>query len=169
MQGYTLDKAAFSLAGHKVGGVFVTPALWAINYSEHGNKPDGIDAGLYATGFLGAFCSPAAIAVGTVKAIVDDDIDANLRQVQAGEDQLYRPFIKPCYKYSSSAPQINATVIASKGGTAWKHPNGLWVYITDKRGFLVNDFRPEKSIMTYGPKLPLEKGRNGRFLWEMKK
>jgi hypothetical protein len=161
----TIASIGLTKAGYKVGGVLVTPAVWVLNYSTQGSTPDGIDIGLYAMGFAGATASVAAIGVGVVKAAVDDDIDTKLREVIAGEDPKYRQFIKPCYRYAGLAPQINATTIASKGGTAWKHPNGLWVYITDIRGHLVNDYKPKTSVMTYRPNLPLKQGRNGRFLW----
>jgi hypothetical protein len=164
--GGTIASIGLTKVGQKVAGVIVTPAVWVLNYSTQGSTPDEIDVGLYATGFFGSIASVAAIGTAVIKAAVDDDIDTKLREVQAGEDQRYRPFIKACYRYAMTAPQINAMTIASKGGTAWKHPNGLWVYITDIRGYLVNDFKPNKSVVTYRPKSPLVRGTNGRFLWE---
>lgn len=98
--------------------------------------------------------------------MVDDDIDRKLRLVMDSEEPKYRQFIKPCYRYGLMAPQINAMTIASKGGTAWKHANGLWVYITDIRGYLIHDFRPRKAVMTYRPKNPLKKAYDGGFIWE---
>ena len=161
----TIASIGLTKAGHKVAGIAVTPAVWVLNYQTKGTTPDEIDAGLYVMGFFGTLASGAAITTGLVKAAVDDDIDTKLREVQAGEDATYRKFIKPCGRYASMAPQINATTIASKGGTAWKHPNGLWVYITDIRGFLVHDFKPNKSVVIYGPNQPLKKGSNGGFYW----
>lgn len=161
----TIASIGLTKAGHKIGGVLVTPAVWALNYSAQGSTPDKTDVALYATGFFGTLASAGAITTGLVKAAVDDEIDTKLREVQAGEEAKYRPFIKPCYRYAMNAPQINATTIASKGGTAWKHPNGLWVYITDIYGYLVNDFKPKKAVIVYRPVLPLKQGRNGRFLW----
>ena len=119
-------------------------------------------------GFFGALASVATISTGVVKAVVDDDdMDRKLREVQAGEDPKYRPFIKPCYRYAVTPPQINATTIASKGGTAWRHPNGLWVYITVIRGYLVHDHKPKRSVMTYQPKHPLQKVSRGGFIWDI--
>jgi len=65
------------------------------------------------------------------------------------------------------APMINATTIASKGGTAWKHPVGLWVYITDIRGYLISDFNPKSAIEIYRPKQPLKRANTGKFYWEV--
>jgi hypothetical protein len=162
----TIASIGLTKAGLKIGGVIVTPAVWALNYTTEGAAPDGFDAGLYAMSFFGSIASVAAIGTGVMKAVVDDDIDRKLREVQAGEDPRYREFIKPCYRYGMMAPQINAATIASKGGTAWKHTNGLWVYITDVRGYLIHDHKPKKAVMTYRPKNPLKKASSGGFIWE---
>ena len=162
----TVASIGLTQAGKKVAGILVTPAVWVLNYSAQGSKPDAIDVGLYATGFLGSIGSVAAISTGIIKAVVDDDVDNRLREVQNGEDPRYRVFIKSCSRYASMAPQINAMTIASKGGTAWKHTNGLWVYITDARGYLVNDYKPKSAIETFRPKHPLLKSPNGGLVWE---
>jgi hypothetical protein len=162
----TIASMGLSKVGQKTGGALVTPAVWVLNYADKGSIPDKLDAGLYGMGFLGSIASVAAISVGTVKAIVDDDIDTRLRDVQNTEDPKYQAFIQPCYRYAMNPPQINATTIASKGGTAWQHANGLWVYIMDAKGRLVHDFKPKKYIQIYRPKMPLTKSRSGNFLWE---
>ena len=161
----TIASMGLTKIGRPIAGVIVTPAVWVLNYSTQGATPDKVDAGLFGFGFISA---PASITVGLVKAVVDDDMGKKLREIQAGEDSAYSRFIKPCYSYASSAPQINATTIASRGGTAWKHQNGLWVYITDAKGRLVNDFKPRKAVVIYQPKIPMIKGINGRILWEAK-
>lgn len=163
----TIVSMNLTKAGHKVGGILVAPAVWALNYTTQGSTPDKIDLSLYGMGFMGAVASSAAIGVSILKAVVDDDIDIKLRTVRASEDTRYQPLIQPCYRYGVMAPQINAATIASKGGTAWKHPNGLWVYITDRRGFLVSDFIPKQAATVYRPKTPMKVGKNGRLLWEM--
>jgi len=163
----TIASIGLTKAGHKIAGVLVTPAVWTLNYISQGRTPDTVDVSLYAVGFAGVIGSAAAIGTGVVKAVVDDDMNKRLRQAQASENAKYRPFIKTCYSYSMMAPQISATTIASRGGTAWKHINGLWLYITDRRGYLVNDFAPKGALIVYRPKLPLTRGRNGRFLWGM--
>ena len=161
----TIASIGLEKAGQKVAGVLVTPAVWVLNYSAQGSTPDKIDVGLYVTGFFGTLASAGTITTSLVKAVVDDDIDTKLREIQSGEEPKYRPFIKPCYRYGMSAPQINAMSIANKGGTAWKHPNGLWVYITDINGYLVNNFKPKKAVVVYRPNLPLKKNRTGGFSW----
>ncbi len=165
----TIASIGLTKAGQKVAGVLVAPAVWALNYASSGSKPGEVDVGLYAMGLFGSIASVAAIVTGTMKAVVDDDIDRKLREVQASEDPRYAKFIKPCYRYGMMAPQINATTIASKGGTAWKHPNGVWVYITDIRGYLVHDFKPKTAVITYQPNNPLKKGNNGGFVWGVKR
>jgi len=162
----TIASIGLTKAGEKMAGVLVTPAVWVLNYSANGSTPDKVDVGLYATGFFGTLAASGAVVTGTVKAVVDDDMDTRLREIQAGEDPRYRRFIKACYRYGMMPPQINAMTIAGKGGTAWKHVNGLWVYITDARGYLVNDYKPRKAVVTYRPKLPLIKGSNGGLLWD---
>ena len=51
-------------AGKKIGGILVTPAVWALNHSSTGAQPDKADVGIYATGFLSA---GASVAVGLLK------------------------------------------------------------------------------------------------------
>jgi len=162
----TIASIGLEKAGQKVAGVLVTPAVWALNYSTKGSTPDGIDIGLYATGFAGALASVAAIGTGILKAVIDDDIDEKLKQVMSYEDPKYRTFIKPCYRYGMSAPQINAMTIASKGGTAWLHQNGLWVYITDINNKLVMDFKPKTAVQIYQPKQPLIRDNQGLLKWK---
>ncbi len=151
-------------AGKGSFGALVTPATWALNYATEGATPSAVDVGIYGAGFINA---PAAIATGTVKAVVDDDLNRKLEIARSKEPAKYRPFIRLCYNYASSSPQINAMTIASKGGTAWKAKSDVWVYLTDARGLLVADYNPVSFIQVYKPKLPLVKGRNGRFNWEV--
>ncbi|ARU29188.1 hypothetical protein [Cellvibrio sp. PSBB006] len=152
-------------AGKKIGGILVTPAVWALNHSATGAQPDKTDVGIYATGFLSA---GASVAVGLLKAHVDDDMNKKLTEVQKKENSKWSPYIKNCYHFSSSAPAISAQIIASNGGTAWKHPNGLWVYITDARGRMVKDFKPNVYVVIYQPKEPLIR-KNGKFVWGITK
>ncbi|MDH5409146.1 MAG: hypothetical protein OEY00_11105 [Gammaproteobacteria bacterium] len=161
----TIASITLTKTGQKVAGVLVTPAIWVYNYSTKGSTPDKIDYGIYGMGFFGALSSAAAIPVGIVKALVDDDTGNKLRLIRNSEEQKYRPFILPCSQYSMNAPQINAQTIASKGGTAWRHPNGLWVYIVDANGHLVHDFKPKRAAIIYQPNLPLKKTSRGTFYW----
>lgn len=161
------SKAGAAMAG-KVAGYAVTPAIWAYNYQASGSTPDSVDLGLYAAGFIGSFASAASIGTSVVKAFVDDDIEQKLQQIKKNERSEVSKFIKACYRYSYLAgPGINAMTIASKGGTAWKHPNGLWVYLTDIRGYLVPNFQPREYVQINRPKWPLQKNdREGSLVWE---
>lgn len=160
----TIASMGLTKIGRPIAGIVVTPAVWVLNYATQGSTPDAIDVGIFGSGFISG---PGAIFTGLVKAAVDDDIDKKLREVKAGEDPRYAAFIQPCNRYASNAPQINAMTIASKGGTAWKHTNGLWVYITDARGKIINDFQPRKAVIIYRPKIPMIKGRDGRLVWDV--
>lgn len=159
----TIASMGLEKAGQKVAGVLVTPAVWAINYGADGSQPNAIDIGIYASGFIS---SVGGLAVGVVKSIVDDDMNKKLAIIQAKENPKYAPFIQSCYSFSSSAAAINAQIIASLGGTAWKDPIGLWVYITDARGMMIKDFKPKSYVMLYQPKPSLVK-KNGKFIWGM--
>ena len=163
--GGTVASIALAKAGQNVAGNLVTPAIWVYNYATQDAVPDKVDAGLYLTGFFGGAAVPVAIATGVLKSIVDDDTARKVERAREGEAPQYRPFIKPCSIYASYPPAINAQTIASKGGTAWLHPNGVWVYITDARGLLVNDFKPNVAVKVYQPESPLTQTRNGLYRW----
>lgn len=157
----TIASIGLDKIGQKTAGILVTPAVWTLNYGTTGAKPDATDAGIYATSFVSV---GASIAVGLLKAHVDDDMNQKLAEVRRTEKSSWAAHIKNCYHFGSAAPAINAQVIASMGGTAWKHPNGLWVYITDARGLMIKDFKPNIYVVIYQPKEPLIK-KNGKFVW----
>lgn len=161
----TIASIALEKAGRKMAGALVTPAVWVLNYTAEDKTPDGLDIGLYTLGFAGAFASVAAIGTGLIKSVVDDDIDQKLREIQREEDPKYRKFIKACYRYGMHAPLINAMTIASKGGTAWQHKNGLWAYITDINDNMVMDFKPKSAVEIYQPTQPLRRNDRGLFQW----
>lgn len=163
----SIASIALEKTGRAVAGALVTPAIWTLNYSVNGTKPDKADLGIYATGLAGGVAVPASIVVGLFKAVADDDIAIKLNLIRKKQDAKYRPFILPCYQYSSSPPAINAMTIASFGGTVWLDENGLWVYITDATGKLVSDFEPKNAIKFYQPKSPLQKLGAGKFRWHM--
>jgi hypothetical protein len=167
--GGTVASIALEKSGEKLAGSLVTPAIWVYNYATQDAVPDNADIGIYLTGLAGGAAAPAAIATSVLKAIVDDDTARKVERVREGEPPQYRPFIKPCSMYAMNAPAINAQTIASKGGTAWLHPNGVWVYITDARGFLVNDYKPKISVTVYQPKSPLTLKNNGLYIWHIVK
>lgn len=149
--------------GQKIAGKLLTPAVWAMNYAANGVTPDKVDVGLAGFGLMGGAAGPAAVVTGIVKAVVDDDRDAKLKVVRLDEDPKFRVFIQPCYHFSASPPRISAMTIASLGGTAWQHPNGLWVYIRDAQGRLVPNFKPNRSTQTYRPVWPLQSMGAGKF------
>ena len=168
IQGANSSIASIGLAkmGKSVAGNLVTPAVWALNYAVQGKVPDGTDIGIYLVAFTSSMAVPATIATGLLKSAVDDDIARKLRGVRQGiQNSEYRPYVIPCSYYAYSAPYFNAMTIASKGGTAWLHPNGLWVYLIDGSGKLVVDFEPKIAVKIFQANLPLEPARSGGFHW----
>lgn len=163
--GGSIASIAMEKSGIKLVGSLVTPAIWAYNYATQDAAPDNVDVGIYLTGLTGGIAAPAAIATSLLKSVVDDDTARKVERVREGEAPQYRPYIKPCSIFASAPPAINAQTIASQGGTAWLHPGGIWVYITDARGYLVNDFKPNIAIRVYQPSTPLTKGNNGLYKW----
>lgn len=159
-----LGKSAGKTAG-RVGGGLVQPAVWVVT----GTKPDAVDVGLWGVGLTGIFGAVAAGVTGIVKGIVDDHTAQLLVPIRNGEPAKYRPFILPTTEYSGMAGQfINAMTIASQGGTAWLHQNGLWVYLTDAKGRLVPDYKPNRCKKLFQPKLPLKRVSGG-FEWTSRK
>jgi len=160
----TIASIGLEKVGQKVAGVMVTPAVWVLNYSADGSTPDKMDAAIYTAGFVSA---GASIITGVLKAVVDDDLSNKIAEAQKKEDSKFSPFIQGCHKYAMTPPAVTAMTIASKGGTAWRHPNGVWLYVTDARGYLVSDFMPKVYVEVYRPKSPLKKEKNGKFAWEV--
>jgi len=149
--------------GQKMAGKLLTPAVWAANYATNGKTPDKADVSLFGAGFLGGAAGPASIVTGIVKGVIDDDMEQRLKLVRSSESPEHRASIKPTYYFASAPPAINAMTIASMGGTAWQHPNGLWVYITADEDLLVPNFQPKKSKKTYRPVWPLQSMGGGKF------
>lgn len=149
--------------GQKMAGKLLSPAVWALNYAANGKKPDKMDVGISGMGLLGGAAGPAAIGTGVVKALVDDDMDTRLKAARSDENPEFRQYIQPCFNYAMAPPRINAMTIASLGGTAWQHANGLWVYIQDANGHMVPNFKPNRSVQTYRPIWPLQSMGGGKF------
>lgn len=156
-------------AGKRMAGKLLTPAVWTLNYAVNGKTPDKVDVGLFGTGLLGGAAGPAAIFTGVVKALVDDDMEQRLKMVRLDEKPEHRSGIKTAYHFGSSPAAINAMKIASMGGTAWQHPNGLWVYIVDNDDLLVPNFKPQRSLRVYRPVWPLQAMGGGKFRFTGKK
>ncbi|MCW8935146.1 MAG: hypothetical protein OQK98_10515 [Gammaproteobacteria bacterium] len=156
-------------AGQKMAGKLLTPAVWALNYAVNDKLPDKVDAGIFGVGLLGGAAGPASIVTGVVKAVVDDDTDQRLKAVRNDEKPEHRSSIKAAYHFGSAPAGINAQTIASMGGTAWQHPNGLWVYITVGEDLLVANFKPQKATRVYRPVWPLIPMGGGKFRYTAKR
>ena len=155
--------------GQKMAGKLLTPAVWALNYAVNDKLPDKVDAGLFGTGLLGGAAGPAAIVTGVVKAVIDDDLDQKLKAVRKDEKPEHRKSIKAAYHFGSAPAGINAQTIATLGGTAWQHPNGLWVYITFGKDLLVPNFKPQRATRVYRPVWPLQPMGGGKFRFTAKR
>ena len=161
--------AAFAVerVAGRAAGIVVQPVVWIAT----GASPDAADVALYSVGSIATIVGStvvgvAAAGVGIIKGLVDDDTAEKLSEAKLNEPAQYRPFIQACVSYSGWAGQsINAMTIASKGGTAWMHPNGLWVYITDARGRLIADYTPRRAIRINQPLFPLRSAGVGRVRW----
>lgn len=148
--------------GRGAAGNLITPATWVLNYGAQGSTPSAVDVGIYGSGFISGF---AGIAVSTLKAFVDDDINQKVKVIRLQNKSKYRPYILPVQSYGSSSPFIEAQTIASNGGTAWQGKNGQWVYIVDSKGRLVIDFEPQEALKVMRPKYPFERTSNGKFIY----
>jgi len=155
--------------GQKMAGKLLTPAVWALNYTVNDKLPDKVDAGLFGAGLLGGATGPAAIVTGVVKAVIDDDLEQRLKAVRKDEKPEHSKSIKAAYHFGSSPAAINAMTIASLGGTAWQHPNGLWVYITVGKDLLVANYKPQRATRVYRPVWPLQSMGGGKFRFTAKK
>ena len=149
----TIAAIGLEKIGKTVAGNLVTPAVWVLNSAAKGSSPSLVDVGIYASGFVSA---PAAIAVSTVKALVDDNIYKKVEEIKLQHAVKYRPFIQPVQNYGSDQPFIIALSIASAGGTAWQGQNRQWVYLTDATGLLVPDFKPNKFFQAIQPNYPFQ-------------
>lgn len=143
------------LTNYGMLGNFVQPLVWAYQ----GNTGDFSDKVLYALG-----CIPLlTLEVGLVtiwKGWMDDDVLNKLKEVVADEPAHLAKAIFPTATYKWSAqPDICAQIIASHGGTAWQHPNGLWVYLKlekDRKPVMVPDYQPRRAVKRLAPLLPLD-------------
>lgn len=137
-----------------------------VSLAAFGPDSDAVDASLIGLGLLGGPVGLAATITSFVKAVVDDDTRRRVAEVKAAEDKTVVGGIKATTSYSMAAGAgINARTIASRGGTAWQHPNGVWVYLQDINGLLVCDYEPRVAKNIFQPLLPLRPVGNGRFKW----
>jgi hypothetical protein len=165
-------------------GAAVQPAVWLVQYAANGSTPDRTDVGLYSMGvgssalqslgYGGPFGAIAAAGTSLVKGMVDDHTAELLKAVRASEPAKYAKGIFPVeHAGKGSRGSITASLIASSGGVAWQHPNGLWVYIANKDTrtgdwLPVCDYRPRKARTVYLPLLPLRPKGDG-VAWTSKR
>lgn len=166
----TAARSLGAQAAGRVGGVaglIVQPAVWVVT----GTTPDALDGAIYTAGAIGTAIGVAALgiaaaAVDFVRGGVNDEIARRLENVRRSEPRRYRPFILPASRYSAFGPGGSEPgAIGGDGGTAWKHPSGMWVYITDARGRLICDYEPRMATEIIRPIQPLST-RNGAVRWE---
>jgi hypothetical protein len=154
-----LAKVPGKVVGKVAGGV-IEPITWIAE-----GEAETVDIGLWLMAFGGGMLAGSAFAVGLLKALLDDATLEMLKEVHRDEPKQYRSGILPALKYSSFAgARINAMTIASKGGTAWRHPNGLWVYLTEPKSKDLIIYVPRNWTEIYTPLEPPKRGRNG-YLW----
>jgi hypothetical protein len=163
----TLGKLnALGKLGKFLAGAVIQPLVWAYQ----GNTGDDWDKILYGLGLIPPLTVAAGI-VGVWKGRMDDDILKKLAEIQAAEPRHLEKLIFPTATYSWSPPAINAQRIASRGGVAWQHPNGLWVYLKMQRhskDVLVCDYKPKVAAKILGPELPLRPIAD-QFVWRSHK
>lgn len=161
-----LKGAAITVASLRLAAQGATGASKVVSLAAFGSESNSIDAALIALGLLGGAAGVAGTVTGVVKSIVDDSIHRDLAEVKAVEDKLVVSGIKSTTDYSKLAgASINAQQIANRGGTAWQHPNGIWVYLMDGKGRLVCDYEPRVAKTILQPLLPLRPTGNGEFKW----
>ncbi len=155
-------KALGKLGGFAAGAV-VQPLVWAFQ----GNTGDAGDKLLYGLGLFPPLTVAAGIA-GIWKGRMDDDVLDKLAEVTASEPSHLSKAIYPAATYGWTAQgPILAQKIASNGGVAWQHPNGLWVFIKLEQGgkeILMCDYEPRNAAKILGPELPLRWMGSG-FSW----
>ena len=141
-----------------IAGLVVQPVVWAVS----GNGPDAGDAFIYGMGAIGVAAGailaiPAAVT-GMVKAVVDDHIQGLVDAAKLDEPQAVRGgiFCVDEYSFAASGGHIQAMTIAGKGGVAWEHPNGVYLFMRDAAELPVCDYRPRSFKTLYKPLIPLQ-------------
>lgn len=161
-------RAAGELAGDVAGplaGLVVQPVVWHAT----GTNPNAGDIttwlGGAGVGLLGLSAAPFAMIPGITKGVVDDRVAGELEEVRGSEPSHVRAGIDWVgnYGFWASGNGTQAAQIAMDGGTAWRHPNGLWVYLRDGNGLLVADYKPASSTTCYRPRLSQGLDGRGRF------
>jgi hypothetical protein len=163
LKSHYVEAAATRVAGKiigKVAGMTVQPVIWMANPES---DPDGMDVGIW---LAGAVAAGPALVTGLVKAMVDDRTLEMLREVRQSEPKEFGPGIRPCTEYNEwVGPSINATLVPGEGGTAWLHPNGLWVYLVDPSDDALLLYEPKVAQEIRSPELPLQVNAEGKYRW----
>lgn len=152
----TIDMAGGFSKGN-VAGLVVQPVVWAVT----GSGPDAGDAFIYAASVGGAAAgwvlAVPALATGIIKAGMDDYVGGLVEEARQDEPEQVRGGINGTddYGFWAANNSIYAMTIASKGGVAWKHPNGAYCYIKDASDTLICDYKPQRYSEIYRPILPL--------------
>lgn len=159
---FNVERAIGGIAGGIVG-LSVQPAAWYIT----GTGPDAADAFIYGVGFAGlaggAVLAGAGTIAGFVKAGMDDYVGSLVYEARQSEPEAVRSGIVGTDDWGFWAVN-NATTamqIAGKGGVAWKHPNGAYVYIKDDAGLPICDYQPKVYSEIFRPKIPLQRNGDG--------
>lgn len=160
----TLASVGLDKLGKSGYGNLVAPATWLVDNRVNGNTPGLNDIGIWLTGVF--ISGGASTITGFWKAKVDDSIAMQFKQAVAKEPTKVAQHMEPCYNTFYGPPQINAIKFASKGGTAWQHPNGLWICVKDADGRPVIDYEPKNYKTLIRPKFPLVKGTNGLYRYD---
>lgn len=152
--------------GRTVAGVLLEPIVWWLDYEVNEEEPSATD---YMTYALGNIQTPhtkvAAFVVSVLNSVSDDQKNFLLKAVRAEYPAEQRKGIKACLDFCGlTGPSITAQQIAFRGGTAWLHPNGLWVYAEDKKKKLIPRFKPLTSKKIYQAWWPL-RPKGGGFEW----
>jgi len=165
----TLASVGLDKLGKSTASKLIAPAVWTIDFAANNKKPDELDISLYILGLLAWPAAVSATVTGLMKSAVDDNTAMKLREVQAAEGSPYSDYIFSCSSYALHAPNITAQKIAALGGTAWQHPNGLWVFIVDAEENFVMDYIPKNWNILYQPIYPLEENVYGKLRWGIKR
>lgn len=170
-----VEVAAFSVSRALGGGVrggvaglVVQPVVWAVT----GNGPDAADSFIYGMGAIGVAAGailaiPAAVT-GVVKALVDDHTQELVARAKLDEPLAVRGgiFCVDEFSFAASGGHIQSMTIASSGGVAWQHPNGVYLFLRDAAGLPVCDYRPRSFTRIYKPLIPLQPAGDG-VRWTM--
>lgn len=159
-----LEVAAFAVeraiggASGTVAGLLVQPVAWAVT----GDGPDAADSFIYGAGAAGAVAGSLiaipALLTGALKALVDDSTTRLVEAARLDEPESLRGGIQSVGEFSffASGGHIQAMEVASRGGVAWQHPNGVYLFLRDANGLPVCDYLPRRFRRIYRPHIPLQ-------------